>query len=412
MKYIQQVLVFVLILVNCKSSDSIIRKVPTKTDIQPSSEKFFSKVLPTLSGKKVLLVTNPSGIGIYPEKLIQSFKENKVKIQYLIGLEHGFLGLEEDFSTTPVTIDPTFNVPIYHIYKLKSSDIQLLVSGVDAIVFDVQDMGMRCYTYLTVLKRLMEQTPPKTEFIVLDHISPGMEVLPSGEEVKSGNENFAAEFPLLFFTGLSLGESANYFNSEFLNNKVKMTVLPVENYKRGINYEKTGLAWNTPSPNLPTLDSARNYLSLVFLEGINVSVGRGTQAPFIYFGAPYFRDIENLVNELNSKSNEEYYFQPVFFRPSFGPFKEKICRGMRLTIVNLNYNPIKLAYNLIQTLKEKHKKDLKWTSWGTVYGIDHLWGTDHFRKSIDANKSFEEFQSSFSKKEQEYLEKVKKYYLY
>ncbi|HMV46036.1 MAG TPA: DUF1343 domain-containing protein, partial [Leptospiraceae bacterium] len=126
----------------CRPSthDTLIRLHPSKSEIIPSSVKFFRDVLPSLSGKRVLLVTNPSGIGVNPEKLMQKFSELDIRLQYLIGLEHGFLGLDEDFSSTPVTIDTTFNVPIYHIYKLKPSEIQLLVSGVDAIIFDVQDM--------------------------------------------------------------------------------------------------------------------------------------------------------------------------------------------------------------------------------------------------------------------------------
>lgn len=414
MLFFKTIFFILLIFLQCKSSlEPLLRKEPSLVEIKPSSVKFFNEVLPSLRKKNVLLVTNPSGIGSNPEKLMKQFKEKEVKIKYLLGLEHGFLGLEEDFISTPVTIDSIFNVPIYHVYKLKSFDLQLLISGVDAIVFDVQDMGMRCYTYLTVIKRLLDQVPnQKLEFYVLDHVSPGMEVLASGEEMKSSNENFAGEFPTLFFSGHTIGESALFYNSEFLNNKVNLKVLPVENYKRGMYFEKTGLVWNTPSPNLPTLDSARNYLSLVLLEGVNVSVGRGTQAPFIYFGSPYFKDAEDLANELNQNSKDEYYFQPIFFKPFFGPYKDKICRGLRLTIVKLNYNPIELSYTLIKAIYDKYRKDFKWTGWGQTITIDHLWGTDHFRKSIEAGKTYSQFHQKFEKLELEYREKNKKYNLY
>ncbi len=414
MTLLRNFFIFSLIFLHCKSSlESLIRKEPSLVEVKPSSVKFYETILPSLAKKNILLVTNPSGIGSNPEKLMKQFKEKDVRIKYLLGLEHGFLGLEEDFISTPVTIDPIFNVPIYHVYKLKPSDLQLLISGVDTIVFDVQDMGMRCYTYLTVIKRLMDQIPNiKTELIVLDHISPGMEVPAAGEEMKSSNENFAGEFPTLFFSGHTIGESAMFYNSEYLKNKVNLKIIPVENYKRGMYFEKTGLVWNTPSPNLPTLDSARNYLSLVLLEGVNVSVGRGTQAPFIYFGSPYFKDQEELANLLNSSSKDEYYFQPIFFKPFFGPYKDKICRGLRLTIVNLNYNPIKLAYTLIKLIHDKYKKEFKWTGWGQTITIDHLWGTDHFRKSIESDKTYEEFHQKFEKIELEYREKNKKYNLY
>lgn len=411
-RYFVPFLLSLIIFCRPATHDSMIRVHPSKSEIQPSSVKFYKEILPSLSGKKILLVTNPSGIGVNPERLIQKFTEYDIRLQYLIGLEHGFLGLDEDFSSTPVTIDTTFNVPIYHIYKLKPHEIQLLLSGVDAIVFDVQDMGMRCYTYLTVLKRIMDQVPDKKiQFVLLDHVSPGMEVLPRGDELKNGFENFAADFPLLFFTGLTLGESALYYNEEMLQSKIDLKVIPVENYTRGMRFEKLGIPWSTPSPNLPNLDSARNYFALVFLEGVNVSVGRGTQAPFVYFGAPWFKDTEELAMQLNSEANNEYYFQPVFFKPVFGPHKDKICRGLRMTVVNLNYNPIRLAYNLIKLLKEKFKKDFKWNG-SEKFFIDSLWGSDGFRKSVDAGLSYEEFHATFSNKEEEYTKKIKKYYLY
>ncbi len=408
-------LIILTVILNCKTviDESLIRVHPTITNIKPSSIKFFKDVLPTLSKKKILLVTNPSGIGNNPEKLIRKFSEYEIKLQYLVGLEHGFLGLDEDFSSTPVTIDSTFNVPIYHIYKLKPSDIQLLLSGVDAVVFDVQDMGMRCYTYLTVLKRIMDQIPDKRiQFILLDHVSPGLELATSGSEIKQGYENFAADFPLLFFTGLTLGESASYYNREFLQNRIDLKVIPVENYTRGMKFEKTGLTWNTPSPNLPNLDSARNYMALVFLEGVNVSVGRGTQAPFVYFGAPWFRESEEFASLLHADSKNDYYFQPVFFKPVFGPYKDKICRGLRMSVVNLNYNPIRLAYNLIKSMKEKYKRDFKWNGYQDKYFVDNLWGNDGFRKAIDNNLSFDEFHLTFANKEETYSKKIKKYYIY
>jgi uncharacterized protein YbbC (DUF1343 family) len=395
-----------------KTPDTILRVHPSKTIVKNSSVKFFAEELPKLSGKKVLLVTNPSGIGSNPDKLQEKFKEHKVEIKSLLGLEHGFLGLEEDFSNSPVTIDSTFKLPIYHIYKLKPHEINRILKEVDVVVFDVQDMGMRCYTYLSVLKRLMDNMGDSdTELILLDHVNIGMEIGPRGNEVEKGYENFAGEFPLLLFTGLSIGESAIYYNKEYLNDKVKIKVIPVENYTRSMKFEKTGLTWNTPSPNLPTLDSARNYMSLVLLEGINVSVGRGTQAPFIYFGAPWMDDPELLAEKLEKVSEGDYYFQSVFFKPTFSKYKDKICRGLRLTLVNSDYDPIKLSYNLIKVLRQKYKSDFSWAG-GKTPMIDLLWGGNSFRKAIESGMSYKDFKASYSLKEKQYKEKLEKYQIY
>ncbi|MCE9500242.1 MAG: DUF1343 domain-containing protein [Leptospira sp.] len=362
----------------------------------------------------MLLVTNPSGIGVNPENLKAEFRKNGAKITTLIGLEHGFLGLDEDFSNSPVTIDPIFNLPIYHIYRLKRSEIATLIREVDAIVFDVQDMSMRCYTYLTVLKRIMDQINDNSrQLIILDHISPGMEMQPAGTDVRAGFENFAGEFPLLFFTGLSLGESARFYNTEYLEGRINLKVIPVEKYSRKMSFEETGLRWNTPSPNLPGLDSARNYFALVFLEGINVSVGRGTAAPFIYFGAPWFKNPEKLVQELEKEEGEtDFYFSVVFFKPVYGPYKDVICRGLRMTIVNRLYDPIKLGYRLVQIIKSNYGKNFNWVSFGKTFHLDNLWGNDSFRKAIDAGMSYKEFHKTFEEKEINFRKKVRNYHIY
>ncbi|MDV6234927.1 DUF1343 domain-containing protein [Leptospira ellisii] len=406
--------IFFLFLPSVACAEKSFRKHIADAKLVPSEVEFYSGVLPGLSGKNVILITNPSGIGRSPERIIKEFKKNDVKIKHLIGLEHGFLGLEEDFSKSPVTVDEFFNLPIYHIYRVKNSELPAILKGADAIVFDVQDMGMRCYTYLTVLKRIMDgiPEPAQTKLIVLDHVNPALYLKGRGEMIDKKYLNFAGEFPSLFFSGLTLGESAAYYNSEFLNQKIRLEVIAPKNAKRSFDWDKEGIPWTTPSPNLPMVDSAINYLGLVLLEGVNVSVGRGTTAPFVYFGAPWMTEPESLAEELNKRSNGDYYYQTVFFKPVFGPYKNEICRGLRLTVVNRKYDPLKMAYQLVFSIKTSYK-DFKWRSYpdGT-YNIDFLWGTTSFRNAIDSGKTYEQYSEILNSAEKEYNEKIKKYYLY
>lgn len=380
----------------------------------PSEIEFYTNVLPGLSGKNVILITNPSGIGRSPERILREFKKHNVKIKHLIGLEHGFLGLEEDFSKSPVTVDEFFNLPIYHIYRVKNAELPAILKGTDVILFDVQDMGMRCYTYLTVLKRIMDGIPDSknTKLIVLDHVNPALYLKGRGEMIDKRFLNFAGEFPSLFFGGLTLGESAAYYNAEYLENRIQLEIISPKNAKRSFDWDKEGIPWITPSPNLPTVDSAINYLGLVLLEGVNVSVGRGTTAPFVYFGAPWMIEPEKLAEELNQNSGGDYYYQTVFFKPVFGPYKNEICRGLRLTVVNRKYDPLKMVFQLIVVLKSNYK-EFKWRSYpdGT-YNIDFLWGTESFRKAVDSGKSYDQYSKYLSFAEKEYNEKIKKYYLY
>jgi uncharacterized protein YbbC (DUF1343 family) len=386
---------------------------PSDSKITPSSEIFYSEILPKLSGKKIMLVTNPSGIGNNPSRIISEFEKNQVRLEHLIGLEHGFLGLEEEFSQTPVTMDTTFSRPLYHIYKVKDSELRDLLAEVDVVLFDVQDVGMRCYTYVSVMKRLLDGiSGSKTQMILLDHIHIAMHLPPMGERMDPKHLNFAGEFPSLLISGMTLGESANFYAKEFLGGKVNLNVIGVKGYKRGTYFEETGLPWFTPSPNLPMVESARNYLSLVMLEGVNVSVGRGTQAPFVYFGAPWMTEPSILATKLQKYGNNAYYFSPVYFKPTFGPHKGKICAGLRMNLVHPNYDPIELAYELIRTMKEIYPKDFRWNKGSQNYWADQLWGTDHFRNAINESLSYAAFRETYQKVETDEKNKIKPYLMY
>ncbi|MDZ4727458.1 MAG: DUF1343 domain-containing protein [Leptospira sp.] len=402
------------ILAACQGNTSPQFRVhPANAKIIPSAETFYSEVLPSLSGKKVMLVTNPSGIGNLPSKIISEFAKHNVRLEHLIGLEHGFLGIEEEFSQTPVTLDPVFSRPLYHIYKVKDSELRDLASEVDVVLFDVQDVGMRCYTYVSVLKRLLDAIQnTKTEMVLLDHIHVAMHLPPMGEKMDPKHTNFAGEFPSLLISGMTLGESAKFYAKEFLKDKVNLKIIPVKGYSRDQYFEETGLVWYTPSPNLPMVETARNYLALVMLEGVNVSVGRGTQAPFVYFGAPWMTEPSELANKLSTLGNKAYFFSTVYFKPTFGPHKGKICHGLRMNLVRADYDPIELSYELIRLMKEVYPKDFRWNKGGQNYWADQLWGNDHFRNAINEGKSYLEFHKSYLKLEEDEKNKIKPYLLY
>lgn len=386
---------------------------PADAKVLPSQDLFYEKILPQLAGKKAMLATNPSGIGMNPKKIQTSFANYNIRLEHLIGLEHGFLGLEEEFSQTPVTMDSTFDRPLYHIYRITETELRGLVKEVDVVIFDVQDVGMRCYTYLSVLKRIMDAMKnTKTKLVLLDHIHTAMHLPPRGQKMSPKLSNFAGEFPSLFITGMTMGEAALFYNGEYLEEKVDVQVVTVEGYKRGVWFEQTGLSWTTPSPNLPMVDSARNYLALVLLEGVNVSVGRGTQAPFVYFGAPWMTNPESFAEKVSQLGNKDYYFSPVYFKPTFGPHKGKICPGLRLNLVKPDYDPIELGYELIRIMKETYPKDFRWNKGSSNYWVDSLWGSDHFRNSINENKKFSDFYQVFEKEEKAERDRVKPYLLY
>ena len=406
-------LLIISFLPECLFATKTITKIhPSRSKVVLSKEIFYQKILPTLKNKKLMLVTNPSGIGVEPETILSEFQKYSVEIVNLLGLEHGFLGLEEDFGQSPVTIDPLFKKPVYHAYRINSQELATITSEVDVIVLDVQDMGMRCYTYITVLKRLIDAIRDKpTQLIVLDHLHPALHLKPRGEYIEKDLENFAGEFPSPLFTGLTMGEAAIFYEKEFSEKRAKVQVISPEGISRNSYFEELGISWSTPSPNLPTLESARNYLALVLLEGINVSVGRGTQAPFVYFGAPWMENPNFFAEFLNEKLKEDVHFAPVFFKPVFGPYKGQICKGLRMNLINIHYDPIKTSYVLIEGLRKFYKTEFKWNK-GNKYSVDSLWGNSHFRKSIESEIPYEKFAETIEKDEKDFYAKSKKYRLY
>ncbi|MEM7181841.1 MAG: DUF1343 domain-containing protein [Spirochaetota bacterium] len=386
---------------------------PAQRKVRLSTEEFYRSELQNLRGKKVLLVSNPSGIGRNPEKLQKQFAKYDVTITAILGMEHGFLGLKEDFSRKKISRDAIFAVPVFHAYRTKKENLHHLLETVDTVLFSVQDMGMRCYTYITVLKRLLDAAAgQRTQILVLDQVSPSLHLPPRGDTLLAENQTFAGEFPSLVFTGMSIGEAALFYNAEYLKKSVKLKVIPVKGYRRGMRMEETGIAWNTPSPNLPTIAAARNYQALVNLEGVNVSVGRGTQAPFVYFGAPWMQNPEDIIKELHIRSDYKVLLQPVYFQPTFSMYKGKICRGIRMQVLDPTYDPVHFSYHLLKLLKQYYPNDFRWRKQGKGYSIDKLWGSNRLRLALDSGMTYAQLQKLIGPIEEKSLAKVKPYYLY
>lgn len=382
---------------------------PEETLLASSEQIFFQQVLPELKKKSILIITNPSGIGRMPHTLRAELDKNKVQLKAFLTPEHGLLGLDETMGRKKVKNHSFFQVPVYNANFLKGRRLRKILQKVDAIVFDIQELGIRCFTYVTVLKRVMDVMTDKQPLIILDHIHPGVHLQPMGIAVSNKFRNYAGEMAGNFITGLTMAEYAYFYNEEYLRGTRNILLITVKNYQRHMLFDRTGIPWRSPSPNLPSIAAARNYYALALLEGVNVSLGRGTQLPFLVFGAPWIRNPEKMVKTLNAGA-KEYYFEPVYFKPRYSMYKGKICRGLRLKILYADYHPIRLAYKMLTILRKY--RGFRWRRFGKNYQIDYLWGSSSLRRAIMAGKTFQNFHNRYQKQEEKLKDVLQKYLLY
>ncbi len=301
-------------------------RVQTGIDVL-AAEKFDP-----LAGLRLGLITNHSGIDSAGRRTVDLLhKAPGVKLVAIFSPEHGFSGKAEGkVSSTKETLT---GLPMYSLYGDTLFPTKRMLAGLDALVFDIQDAGARFYTYITTMGYAMEACAKKgIPFYVLDRPNPINASLVQGPVLDSDLKSFTGYFPLPVRHGMTVGELAEMFNVE-KKMGVKLHVIKMRGYERNRWYDETGLLWVGPSPNLQSLTEAILYPGVAMLESANVSVGRGTMAPFELFGAPWMNG-EELASYLNNRNVQGVRFMPVDFKPKSSRFKNQRCHGVQIVLLN------------------------------------------------------------------------------
>lgn len=287
-----------------------------------------------LQGKRVGLITNHTGVDSAGRRTVDVLAHAAgVKLVALFSPEHGIAGRMDD--TVANSSDEATGLPIYSLYGETRRPTAAMLANLDALVYDIQDAGVRFYTYVTTMGYCMEQAAKQhIAFFVLDRPDPlGGEVI-EGPMLDADKTSFVAYFPMPVRFAMTLGELAQMFNAE---NKIgaDLHVIALRNWRRSETYDQTGLAWIAPSPNLRTLRAAFLYPGIEILQAGGVSVGRGTDTPFELFGAPWIHPID-LIAELDHEPGENpgVSLKPTRFTPSVGPHKGELCEGIALTVTD------------------------------------------------------------------------------
>jgi uncharacterized protein YbbC (DUF1343 family)/CubicO group peptidase (beta-lactamase class C family) len=300
--------------------------------VQTGVDVLEAEEFASLAGMRVGLITNHTGRDAAGRRTIDLlYRSSRLKLKTIFSPEHGLYGKADERVSS--TTDPNTDLPVYSLYGDTERPTDAMLEGLDALVFDIQDAGVRFYTYITTLGYSMEAAGRKgLAFYLLDRPNPIGGILVEGPVLDADLLSFVGYFPLPVRHGMTVGELAQMFNSE-KHLGVKLRVIKMKDWRRGDWYDETGLPWINPSPNLRNLTQATLYPGVAMVEGANVSVGRGTDTPFEVLGAPWI-DGKRLAGELNERKIQGVRFQPFEFTPRESRFANEACYGVQINLLD------------------------------------------------------------------------------
>jgi len=403
------VLVIIFLTVEIFSSENN-PKVKTGADL------LFTKYFKYIKGKNIGVVTNPTALLSDGRHLVDALYENKeVKIAALFGPEHGIRA--DTTGAVKSSIDPITGIPIYSLYGKTYKPTPAMLKNIDVLIFDIQDVGARFYTFISTLGFAMEAASEKgIPIIVLDRPNPIRGEYVDGPVALDSMESFVAYAPIPTAYGMTIGELALMYNQEgWLHNgkKCNLIVAKMEGWTRNLWYDQTGLKWIKPSPNMISLSTAIVYPGTCIFEGTNVSEGRGTDKPFEYIGAPWLNAVE-AAKDLNHYNLEGVKFEPIQITPVKTPnnaaqpkyFNQK-CNDVYIKVTDRNiFKPVESALYLLWEIKKNSPENFKWRE----KTFDRLCGTPKVRLMLDEGKSPGEIISSW-KEDLNIFKKIRSKYL-
>ncbi|HEY3509561.1 MAG TPA: DUF1343 domain-containing protein [Kribbella sp.] len=287
----------------------------------------------------------------------------------LFGPEHGLRGTAQAGASEGEGVDPDTGLPVFDTYRRKGRELDDLFSGVDVLLFDIQDIGTRFYTYVWTMYDCQQAAARLGKpFVVLDRPNPLGGVRVEGPMLQPGFESFVGRAPIPLRHGLTVGELARQLGAA--------TVVELEGWTRSSS--GTGLPWVPPSPNMPTPDTALVYPGTGLFEGTNLSEGRGTTRPFETIGAPYVDD--RFVPALRSLGLPGVAFRRTWFEPVFSKYAGQPVSGVQLHLVDREaFEPVRTALEMLRVLNELYPDDF-----ALLPSLDKLWGSDSLRKALEA----------------------------
>jgi uncharacterized protein YbbC (DUF1343 family) len=346
-----------------------------------------------LENKRLGVITNHTGVDRQGRTTVAALSALPgVRVVALFSPEHGLAGKLEAGIEFKDLADSNQPVPIYSLYGETRKPTEAMLKGVEVLVFDIQDVGARFYTYTSTMSVSMEAAAEaKIPFVVLDRPDPINGRIIEGPLLDKKFASFIGLHPIPVRYGLTIGELARLINrAGWLKDGIKadLTVVPLHNWNRTTWWDKTGLPFVPPSPNIRTLDAAIAFPGICLIEGTNLSEGRGTDNPFLQFGAPWVNG-PDLAKKLNALKLAGVSFRPAEFKPESSKCQGQECHGCEVFIADRDaFEPFWTGVKIVEVLHQSYPNDFKFLA----SHFDLLCGTDSVRMAIEQHKDLAELK--------------------
>lgn len=388
--------------------------------VKPGIEVLRDNNFDILKGKRVGLITNPTGVDNSLVSTVDILAAaSDVKLMGLYGPEHGVRGDIHAGDHVDNTTDAKTGVPVYSIYGKTRKPTPEMLKNIDVLVYDIQDNGCRSYTFISSMGLAMEACAELgKEFVVLDRPNPVGGNIVEGNLVENNCVSFVSQFPIPYLYGLTPGELARYLNEEGLlgnGKKVKLTVVPMEGYHRNMDFRDTGMPWVLPSPHMPTPESVAYYPTTGILgELYFMSIGVGYTLPFKLMCAQWI-DAEDFADRLNEKNIPGVNFRPIHIKPFYSTGQGKNLQGVEIYIADREKAPLTMIqFYAMEVLADMYPQ-------GRVFEnadekrfdmFDKVCGSKEIRKRFSKHYKVADIMDYWNKDNESFRRKSSKYYLY
>ncbi|WP_285767125.1 DUF1343 domain-containing protein [Peribacillus sp. SI8-4] len=400
----------VFLLAFCLSSSKSVTaiKEKKKTRVSTGIEVLLKEEKKLLKGKKVGLITNPTGIDSHLTSVVDLLHdEPDIQLTALFGPEHGVRGDAQAGASVDFYKDEKTGLPVYSLYGKTKKPTPEMLKDVEVLVFDIQDVGTRYYTYIYTMAYAMEAAKENDiPFIVLDRPNPqGGEAI-DGPVLEQEFSSFVGMYPIPLKHGMTVGELATLFNKEFKIG-ANLKVIKMKGWKREMDYEATGLPFVLPSPNMPTVSTAFVYPATGLIEGTNVSEGRGTTKPFELIGAPYMNG-DVLATRLNALRLPGVQFRAASFTPLFSKYAGELSHGVEMYVMDRKkFKAVPTGLHLIKTIHDLYPDEFEFLQ---ANNFNLLIGNGWVKREIEAGSSVTEIMKKYQG-DLDAFKKVRKNYL-
>jgi len=380
------------------------------TEVLPGIDVLARRAPRDMVGKRCGLITNLACVGRDGKTTLEKVATcGTFRLQAVFAPEHGLGGIAAGEVLDSLFVGGTWP-PVHSLHGERTRPTKRQLADLDLLLFDLPDVGVRCYTYISTMFRCMEVAADVgLPFVVLDRPNPLGGVVVEGPVLEPPYRSFVGIQPIAFRHGMTVGELARLFNGEFLHRRVKLRVVPVVGWRREMLLTDTRLPWRRPSPGLKSPMAVLTYPAICLFEGTNVSVGRGTDASYQVIGAPWM-DGARLCRKLRGCRLAGIDFAPVEFRPSSSIYSGQRCSGLRLRVVDgRSYRATATGVALLWALRTLWPSQFAWTS---DHFVDLLAGTGRLRTALDAGRTPSQIEALWAEETRAFKSRRQPYLLY